>query len=82
MVETSVVSDSLKRVKCHHGDVVPIQGVGSRLCGARGRAGQGRTTWHTALMLWPSVLLLQVLGAACSGGGDGVLYRSLSLQVH
>lgn len=40
MVETSVVSDSLKRVKCHHGDVVPIQGVGSRLCGARGRAGQ------------------------------------------
>lgn len=56
MVETSVISDSLKQVKCHHREVVPIQDVGSGLCGARGRAGQEHLALCTAAL------------AACSGG--------------
>ena len=40
IVENSVISDNLKEEKFHHGEVVPIQGVGSRLCGVRGRDAQ------------------------------------------
>lgn len=72
MVETSVISDSLKQVKCHHGEVVPIHGVGSGLY--RARAGLPGTP-----LLWSWVLLLRVLGAACSRTGQSP-HRSLSLQ--
>lgn len=50
MIETYVISDSLKQVKCHHGVVVPIQGVGNGLCGARSRAGQDHLAHCTAAL--------------------------------